>query len=79
MKLLQARRLELKIISKNGLIDKLLSYSMPVKNCFKSLKNQSFTLMKKITKKLSMKFKVLLGKRKESPMNSINLRNFGKP
>ena len=35
--------------------------------------------MKKITKKLSMKFKVLLGKRKESPMNSINLRNFGKP
>ena len=36
-----------------------------------SLKSQSFTLMKKITKKLSTKFKILLGKRKEYSMKLI--------
>ena len=57
---------------------------MPAKNCFQSLKNQSFTLMKKFTKKLSIEFKILEGKRKEDSMKQIlnkkkiNLRNFGK-
>ena len=36
-----------------------------------TLKSQSFTLMKKITKKLSTKFKILLGKRKEYSMKLI--------
>ena len=59
--------------------------SIPVKNCLKSLESQSFTLMNKITKKWSIKFKILSGKRKESSMKLIldkkwiNLRNFGKP
>ena len=60
MKLLQAWRLELRIIRKNGLIQKLLSWSMLAENCFWSLESQSFTLMKKITKKLSVKFKKIL-------------------
>ena len=38
---------------------------------FKNLKNQGFTLLKKITKKLSVKFKILLGKRKEKSMKLI--------
>ena len=46
---------------------------------------KSFTLMRKITKKLSIKFKILSGKRKENSVKlvldikSIKLRNFGKP
>ena len=45
---------------------------------------KSFTLMRKITKKLSIKFKILSGKRKENSVKlvldikSIKLRNFGK-
>ena len=44
---------------------------MPAKNCFESLKSQNFTLMKEIEKKLSIKFKISLGKRKESSMKLI--------
>ena len=43
-------------------------------NC-QSLKSQSFTSMKKITKKLSMKSKILLGKRKENSMKLILHKN----
>ena len=72
MILLHARRLELKIICENGLIEKLLSWSMPVKkNNLKILKSQSFLSMKKIKKKLSIKFNILLGKRKEKYMKLI--------
>ena len=45
--------------------------SIPVKNCLKCLESQSFTLMKKITKKWSIKFKILLGKRNESSIKLI--------
>ena len=46
MKLVQARRLELKIVPQNGLMEKLRSWSMLAENCFWSLKDQSFTLIK---------------------------------
>ena len=38
---------------------------------FKNLKNQGFTLLKKNTKKLSIKLKILLRKRKEKSMKLI--------
>ena len=68
MKLLQAGRLGLKITHKNGLIEKLLSWFMPMKNCFQSLKNQSLTLMKKITKVQN------LLRKKERKFYETNLR-----
>ena len=38
-------------------------------------KFKSFTLRKKITKKLSIKFKIILAKRKESSMKLISTKN----
>ena len=51
---------------------------MFAKNCFK-FQIQSFPLMKKITKKLSIKFKILLGKTKESSMELILGKKINKP
>ena len=63
MKLLQARILELKIICKNGFND-----PCPQK---KNFKKTNLKIDEEITKELSIKFKTLLGKRKESSMKLI--------
>ena len=78
MKLLEASRLELKIIQKNELIH-------ACKKLFLKFKTSKLHIDEENYKKLSIKFKILLGKRKQSSMKltlykkQINLRNFGKP
>ena len=71
MKLLQARRLELRIIRNNGLIKKLLSWSMLARNCFKS---QSFTLIiKENYQKVKYEIQNLIRKKKRQ-FYETNLR-----
>ena len=59
--------------------------SLGENSCRQKFLNKSLTLMTKITKKLNIKFKILIGKRRENPMkvtldNSVThwLNLFGK-
>ena len=74
MKLLKARRrLELKIIHKNGLIEKLLSWYMPAKNCFFKFKKSKLHSDEENYKKGKYQVQNFIRKKKEE-FYETNLR-----